>query len=186
MRLVVLAVVIAAALTLWQGGLDANPLGPRLDGDRLVVRSAGLETRFVAGGAFRGAYMILDGRGEDDARSNVRWEVLEHAELARLSILYPDLHRAGSAGAAAGKARALFLVAADGGVRRILQGALLESRARLASGGARVCVTLAGRRLALEDVATPPAGAAGADTGFRYVEQAAFVDCRSTLAPPGA
>jgi len=27
---------------------------------------------------------------------------------------------------------------------------------------------------------------AGADTGFRYVEQAAFVDCRSTLAPPGA
>jgi hypothetical protein len=153
-----IAIIIGVAVVIVAGLVYAGlaVLFPRLTvvdtGGRVVLTKGRIAEEFVRGDEFRGVFMVFGGNGEREL-----WNEAGHAFLAGLTLAdaqslsarYPDFYMCASPGAARAKDAMVHmsLVAADALVRERIDRAIRDHDARIAAGGKRLCVTIAGHRL---------------------------------------
>jgi hypothetical protein len=172
--------------------------GPQVQTDGSSVRLAtqDLDVEFQRLEPISQSYMLFGGNNEQPRNS------FTHATVAALALEdarliahdHPDFHLCRSPGAARAKERiaTVSLLGATRRARRAVTKAVDLHRDRLASGGDRTCLTLAGARMALASARvreggqdlTPKLGPALGRTELVLAETASIADCAALLRSP--
>jgi hypothetical protein len=150
---------VALVIVLILGGLvygGARVLFPRVTvvdtGARVSLAKGRIAQEFARGDEFRDVFMVFGGNREREF-----WNEAGHAFLAGLTLAdaqslsaqYPDFYMCASPGAARAKDAMVHmsLIAADALVRERIDRAIRDHDARIAAGGKRLCVSIAGHTL---------------------------------------
>ena len=152
------AIIIGVAVVIVAGLVYAGAavLFPRLTvvdrGGRVVLTKGRIEEAFARADDFHGVFMVFGGNREREF-----WNEVGHAFLAGLTLAdarslsaqYPDFYMCASPGAARVKDAMVHmsLIASDAVVRDRIDRAIRDHDARVAAGGKRLCVTIAGHTL---------------------------------------
>ena len=171
-----------------------NPLGPRVEGNELLVESQEYAVRFQRNGAFAGTYLLVGVASQDWGREpvNVRVRAFDRATARDYLHSYPDFHRYGSESSARLSAIAprVSLIAATWKSYGDLR-ALVDSDAeRTAAGGERLCMRVSGESVTLTAAKSIDDGRDATDLLTRsnsdgptvYADQIDVGDCGQMLA----
>jgi hypothetical protein len=121
-------------------------------GAKLILTKGRTEEGFARGDEFRGVFMVFGGNRASEFGHAAPYAFLGGLPLSDarlLSTKFADFYMCGSPGAAFVKEAvvAMHLVATDPATRERIDEAISNHDDRLARGGERLCVMLAGRRL---------------------------------------
>jgi len=171
-----------------------NPLGPRVEGNELLVESQEYSVRFQRNGAFAGTYLLVGVASQDWGREpvNVRVRAFDRAAARDYLRSYPDLHRYGSESSARLSAIAprVSLIAANWKTYGDLRALIDTDEQRTAAGGERLCLRVSGESVTLTAAESLDDGRDATDLLTRsnsdgptvYADQIDVGDCAQMLA----
>ena len=132
------------------GAIELQGSGP---GQVLVAGVEGSKVTFTVNGPAKETYMVFGGSAGGSSFSHASFSGIELAAIRRIARRYPDFHRCNSPGAPEAKRMAEDVqVVADRATLATLSVAVKAAAARERAGGERLCATIEGQWLTLEQM----------------------------------
>ncbi len=133
------------------GAIELQGSGP----DQVLVAGVddGFKVTFTVNGPAKETYMVFGGSAGGSSFSHASFSGIELAAIRRIARRYPDFHRCDSPGAPEAKRMAEDVqVVADRATLATLSAAVKDAAARERAGGERLCATIEGQWLTLEQM----------------------------------